>query len=104
MTVLSLDTLRQLKYLDASEDASMTVEFDDYGGIQHRVFAMLAPAEWDRTQIAKTVEQRFPAQHCQHSHDCCGRFYPGRAELLGTASYANNKQIVFILITYTQNV
>lgn len=31
--------------------------------------------------VEELVHDHFPAEHCTHAHDCCGRWYQGTAEV-----------------------
>jgi len=35
------------------------------------------------------VQKRFPAERCQHSHDCCGNYYPYSGDLIHTDDIYN---------------
>lgn len=48
--------------------------------------------------IEEYVEERFPAEHCQHAHDCCGHWYAN------TASFRRHGDLVLLKQSYTLNI
>lgn len=67
-----------------------------------------APDWWTEEEIKAVVANRFEAERCYHSHDCCGRFYAGRGRVVdiqnGRDEHGDKAQLVLIRIDYAQNV
>lgn len=86
----------------------LAVDFDYLGGVVHRIYPMLAPEDATERQIREAVRNHFPPDYCQHSYDCCGRYYPNQGQYLGQTYYHDDEgqahTLVFVLQTWTQNV
>lgn len=89
------------------EEADSTparVEFDNYGGTYHSVFPAWVPAEWDDERVRNAIWELVPGERCEHSYDCCGRYYGGRGKVLGSTYFDSETKIVWVQRTYVQNV
>lgn len=74
-----------------------TIREDDDSGESFTNHTLLrVPAEWSDAQIAEHVKASFPVWHCQHSYDCCGRFYP-RNPYWSRASHQGTGTIVILV-------
>jgi hypothetical protein len=67
-----------------------------------------APSWWDAADIDEVVSERFEPEHCQHSHDCCGRYYAGRGKVVAiwddVDDNGDTAKAVLVRIRYTQNI
>jgi hypothetical protein len=67
-----------------------------------------APDWWSEADIEAVVADRFEAEHCSHSYDCCGRYYGGAGKVLGiwddTDDYGCPAKAVLVRIRYSQNI
>lgn len=85
---------------EKSEDGESFTSFITYR------FSKLA----DIVEIDEFIHDQYPAQRCQHEHDCCGHFYPGRAlwgfcrELDRWSSDEEYNQTVIISQRFTCNI
>lgn len=103
---------------DCAPDPSHMVRADNAGGIRHsegelgEYMVMIAPYFvpdwWDSEDIARVVEEKFPAEHCQHEHDCCGHWYPGRGravDIVDTRDDNNERaKLVLVRVRWTMNI
>ena len=53
--------------------------FDDLstesGGEELKTYFCSVPFDLTDDEIKKAVAAKWPATHCTHEHDCCGRYY-----------------------------
>lgn len=58
-----------------------------------RVIVATIRRNWDSRDMSDFLEEHMPAEHCQHSYDCCGKFYASRGRVyqvdteLGTITF-----------------
>ena len=95
--------------LTKAETKPMVREYDDYGGHTTVWSLWFAPEWWTPEQIRQAVSFHLPAEHCQHSYDCCGRYYGNRGRVLDIDPHARDDngdlaQAVLVRRDYVQNV
>jgi hypothetical protein len=76
----------------------------DLGEYIHRVFAVLVPIDWSQEEAQVAVDDLIPVERCYHEHDCCGRFYGGRARVMAFDFYDNRMKLAWLQRTYSQNI
>lgn len=83
---------------------TLQVGDDDDGGYD-QLSARLVPAAWKAEEIQKWVDLTYPAQHCQHSYDCCGHTYGGRGRwAYGPEMYLGEWKLITVLRSYRVNI
>lgn len=80
------------------------VEADHCGVFLHKVFPVFVPEDWTLERAQAAIDERIEPQYCQHSYDCCGHFYGGRATVIGENYLHSGTKVVWVQRSYVQNV
>lgn len=72
----------------------------------HRVFAAIVPDHWSLEHAQRVIDELIPVERCHHEHDCCARFYGGRAIVIGEDFWLDQDEtkLIWIKRTYSQNI
>lgn len=82
----------------------ITCEEDEYGGYM-TIGSYLVPKGWNDTAVDAWVGQKMPAEHCQHSYDCCGRTYGGKGRWKwGPEMYMSDWALITVARGYRVNI
>ena len=85
-------------------------EYELYGSNEAitRLYVVKPDPEWDGqdawddgflAEVEEDMSTLFPSEHCQHSYDCCGNWYPSRGYILERES-----DMVLVSQPWTLNV
>ena len=90
-------------------DSVWSYRYDACGGNQIYVTGWYVPDWWTDADIHRIACEKFPREHCQHSYDCCGKYYSNGARVIDimhnmTDNNDERAHLVLIKTTYTQNV
>lgn len=78
----------------------------DLGEYIQRIFAAAVPDNWTFEQAQQAINELIQPEHCQHAHDCCGRFYGGIATVISQHGWETepDTNVIWIKRTYSQNI
>lgn len=63
------------------------------------------PSDWSFGDLEAWAHEQFPARRCQHSHDCCGHYYPRKAHVtVVSGENTTDKAVVMIRQHYVTNI
>ena len=64
------------------------------------------PSDWDHNRVDSWVLTRFPAERCQHSHDCCGNYYARSAKwsLVNGGAYGDGVREILVRQAHVCNI
>lgn len=87
---------------------SIYVHHGETGEYSTTITPWIVPNWWTAEDINSVVGQRFEAEYCRHSYDCCGHIYPGRGRVVDISHITDDEgrpaQLVLVKINYTQNI
>jgi hypothetical protein len=95
--------------LTRSSSAGIHHRYDDFGGVAYVVDVWFAPDWWTDDEVSRAVSYLMEPEHCQHAHDCCGRYYSGGGRVLAIRDgqrdeHGQRCRLVVVGTTFTQNV
>lgn len=63
------------------------------------------PSDWSYGDVSAWAHEEFPAQRCQHAHDCCGHYYPRKARItVVSGEEATNVAVIMVRQRYVANI
>ena len=95
--------------MKSTSQPALRHQYDDFGGHIVNVIMCLAPDWWTDADVARAVALRYEAEHCSHSHDCCGRYYSRGGKVLSITRGHRDEDcesclLVIVEINHVQNV
>lgn len=80
-----------------------------YEGATYVIGMWFAPEWWTDDEVSRAVSYLMEPEHCQHAHDCCGRYYSGGGRVLAIRDghvdeHGQRCRLVIVGTTFTQNI